>query len=210
MLYPAKVAKNLQLNEGTLVVDPSYNQAYSLASVEKFNDTGVSVNDDAGNAKGNLVVGQNAVFAVGKNTNEQNARAFANNFLSSNGKSLDKNKVGALAIVNSKLTLAADKKLVVDAHGTQATMLTTGNALAAKYNSGDLYLGANSVLGISDSIFTDVNADGTAIHFVKEGAAIYVADATSKVVLEGNQFLNSRTFNLFTDNKGSATGDTKG
>lgn len=204
------VAKKLQLNEGTLVVDPNYNQAYSLASVEKFNDTGVSVNDDAGYAKGNLVVGQNAVLAVGKNTNEQNARAFANNFLSSNGKSLDKNKVGALAIVNSKLTLASGKKLVVDAHGTQATMLTTGNALAAKYNSGDLYLGANSVLGISDSIFTDVNADGTAIHFDKEGAAIYVTDATSKVVLEGNQFLNSRTFNLFTDKKGINTNDTEG
>ena len=204
------VAKKLQLNDGTLVVDPSYNQAYSLASVEKFNDTGVSVNDDAGYAKGNLVVGQNAVLAVGKNTNEQNARAFANNFLSSNGKSLDKNKVGALAIVNSKLTLASGKKLVVDAHGTKATMLTTGNALAAKYNSGDLYLGANSVLGISDSIFTDVNADGTAIHFDKEGAAIYVADATSKVVLEGNQFLNSRTFNLFTDKKGINTNDTEG
>ena len=204
------VAKKLQLNDGTLVVDPSYNQAYSLASVEKFNDTGVSVNDDAGYANGNLVVGQNAVLAVGKNTNEQNARAFANNFLSSNGKSLDKNKVGALAIVNSKLTLASGKKLVVDAHGTQATMLTTGNALAAKYNSGDLYLGANSVLGISDSIFTDVNADGTAIHFDKEGAAIYVADATSKVVLEGNQFLNSRTFNLFTDKKGINTNDTEG
>ena len=204
------VAKKLQLNEGTLVVDPNYNQAYSLASVEKFNDTGVSVNDDAGYAKGNLVVGQNAVLAVGKNTNEQNARAFANNFLSSNGKSLDKNKVGALAIVNSKLTLASGKKLVVDAHGTQATMLTTGNALAAKYNSGDLYLGANSVLGISDSIFTDVNADGTAIHFDKEGAAIYVTDATSKVVLEGNQFLNSRTFNLFTDKKGNTAGDTEG
>ena len=204
------VAKKLQLNEGTLVVDPNYNQAYSLASVEKFNDTGVSINDDAGYAKGNLVVGQNAVLAVGKNTNEQNARAFANNFLSSNGKSLDKNKVGALAIVNSKLTLASGKKLVVDAHGTKATMLTTGNALAAKYNSGDLYLGANSVLGISDSIFTDVNADGTAIHFDKEGAAIYVADATSKVVLEGNQFLNSRTFNLFTDKKGNTAGDTEG
>ena len=204
------VAKKLQLNDGTLVVDPSYNQAYSLASVEKFNDTGVSVNDDAGYAKGNLVVGQNAVLAIGKNTNEQNARAFANNFLSSNGKSLDKNKVGALAIVNSKLTLASGKKLVVDAHGTKATMLTTGNALAAKYNSGDLYLGANSVLGISDSIFTDVNADGTAIHFDKEGAAIYVADATSKVVLEGNQFLNSRTFNLFTDKKGINTNDTEG
>ena len=204
------VAKKLQLNEGTLVVDPSYSQAYSLASVEKFNDTGVSVNDDAGYAKGNLVVGQNAVLAVGKNTNEQNARAFANNFLSSNGKSLDKNKVGALAIVNSKLTLASGKHLVVDAHGTQATMLTTGNALAAKYNSGDLYLGANSVLGISDSIFTDVNADGTAIHFDKEGAAIYVADATSKVVLEGNQFLNSRTFNLFTDKKGNTANDTEG
>ena len=157
-----------------------------------------------------IVVGQNAVLAVGKNTNEQNARAFANNFLSSNGKSLDKNKVGALAIVNSKLTLASGKKLVVDAHGTKATMLTTGNALAAKYNSGDLYLGANSVLGISDSIFTDVNADGTAIHFDKEGAAIYVADATSKVVLEGNQFLNSRTFNLFTDKKGNTAGDTEG
>lgn len=204
------VAKKLQLNEGTLVVDPNYNQAYSLASVEKFNDTGVSVNDDAGYAKGNLVVGQNAVLAVGKNTNEQNARAFANNFLSSNGKSLDKDKVGALAIVNSKLTLASGKKLVVDAHGTKATMLTTGNALAAKYNSGDLYLGANSVLGISDSIFTDANANGTAIHFDKEGAAIYVADATSKVVLEGNQFLNSRTFNLFTDKKGNTAGDTEG
>lgn len=204
------VAKKLQLNDGTLVVDPSYNQAYSLASVEKFNDTGVSVNDDAGYANGNLVVGQNAVLAIGKNTNEQNARAFANNFLSSNGKSLDKDKVGALAIVNSKLTLASGKHLVVDAHGTKATMLTTGNALAAKYNSGDLYLGANSVLGISDSIFTDVNADGTAIHFDKEGAAIYVADATSKVVLEGNQFLNSRTFNLFTDKKGNTAGDTEG
>ena len=204
------VAKKLQLNDGTLVVDPSYNQAYSLASVEKFNDTGVSVNDDAGYAKGNLVVGQNAVLAVGKNTNKQNARAFANNFLSSNGKSLDKNKVGALAIVNSKLTLASGKHLVVDAHGTQATMLTTGNALAAKYNSGDLYLGANSVLGISDSIFTDFNADGTAIHFDKEGAAIYVTDATSKVVLEGNQFLNSRTFNLFTDKKGNTANDTEG
>lgn len=204
------VAKKLQLNEGTLVVDPNYNQAYSLASVEKFNDTGVSVNDDAGYAKGNLVVGQNAVLAVGKNTNEQNARAFANNFLSSNGKSLDKDKVGALAIVNSKLTLASGKHLVVDAHGTKATMLTTGNALAAKYNSGDLYLGANSALGISDSIFTDANANGTAIHFDKEGAAIYVADTTSKVVLEGNQFLNSRTFNLFTDKKGNTAGDTEG
>lgn len=204
------VAKKLQLNEGTLVVDPNYNQAYSLASVEKFNDTGVSINDDAGYAKGNLVVGQNAVLAVGKNTNEQNARAFANNFLSSNGKSLDKDKVGALAIVNSKLTLASGKHLVVDAHGTKATMLTTGNALAAKYNSGDLYLGANSALGISDSIFTDANANGTAIHFDKEGAAIYVADATSKVVLEGNQFLNSRTFNLFTDKKGINTNDTEG
>lgn len=204
------VAKKLQLNDGTLVVDPSYNQAYSLASVEKFNDTGVSVNDDAGYANGNLVVGQNAVLAIGKNTNEQNARAFANNFLSSNGKSLDKNKVGALAIVNSKLTLASGKHLVVDAHGTKATMLTTGNSLAAKYNSGDLYLGANSALGISDSIFTDANANGTAIHFDKEGAAIYVADATSKVVLEGNQFLNSRTFNLFTDKKGNTAGDTEG
>ena len=208
-------AKSVTLNGNTLVVDPSYAHATSVAAIEGFADA-VNNDDDAGTFDGTIFVGQNAALGVGQGITIADVQSFIKQYQNSRG-ALIQDQVGSVMYLDGMLTAANNSRIILDSQHTQAqvfsTRTTTGliddgktywgayteNSVTTNHEA-DLYLGQNTILAVSDSIL----ADGAAVHFEKGDAAIMaqkVADAedAAKIVLDGNGFLDSRDVTLFTD-----------
>ena len=213
-------AASVTLNGNTLVVDPSYDHATSVAAIEGFADA-VNNDDDAGTFNGTIFVGQNAALGVGQDITIADIQSFIKQYQNSRG-ALIQDQVGSVMYLDGMLTAANNSRIILDSQHTQAQVFEgVGNTAALigdnttyvgdytdkagvtannKTNvAADLYLGQNTILAVSDSIL----ADGAAVHFEKGDAAIMaqkVADAedAAKIVLDGNGFLDSRHVDLFT------------
>ncbi len=220
-------AKTLNLNGQTLFVDPEFTDKTSIAAVKNFGDD-KSNKKDAGVIDGDVVVGKNAALMAGQDA----TIAAMQNYISQyqqNG-SLVKGEVENIVYLADKVTLKDGSKIILDSKRSseeivdQITKGATG-AYAAQFSGAgskveadlylgsnsvltvsDLYLGSNSVLTVSDNI---LGADqGVAIHFNKGDAAI-LGEKGSKIVLDGESFLNSRNFSLFKDNGADAEAGVK-
>ena len=220
-------AASVTLNGNTLVVDPSYDHATSVAAIEGFADA-VNNDDDAGTFDGTIFVGQNAALGVGQDITIADIQSFIKQYQNSRG-ALIQDQVGSVMYLDGMLTAADGSRIILDSQHTQAQVFESTSTTTALINDGktyvgnytdkagvtannktnvaaDLYLGQNTILAVSDSIL----ADGAAVHFEKGDAAIMaqkVADAedAAKIVLDGNGFLDSRDVTLFTDT-GANTG----
>ena len=214
-------AASVTLNGNTLVVDPSYDHATSVAAIEGFADA-VNNDDDAGTFDGTIFVGQNAALGVGQDITIADIQSFIKQYQNSRG-ALIQDQVGSVMYLDGMLTAADGSRIILDSQHTQAQVFESTSTTTALINDGttyvgnytdkagvtannktnvaaDLYLGQNTILAVSDSIL----ADGAAVHFEKGDAAIMaqkVADAedAAKIVLDGNGFLDSRDVTLFTD-----------
>ena len=218
-------AASFKLAGNTLVVDPSYKLATSVAAIEGFADA-VNNDDDAGTFNGKIFVGQNAALGVGQDITIADVQSFIKQYQNSNG-SLIQDQVGSVMYIGDMLTAADGSRIILDSQHTQAQVFEgvgTTPALieddktywgAYTENSGttnheaDLYLGQNTILAVSDNIL----ADGAAVRFEKGDAAIMAQKVTegedaAKIVLDGNGFLGSREVTLFTDN--AAAGGNNG
>ena len=202
----------LSLNGNTLVVDPDYGEATSIAAIDDFDHTGHA--DDVSAIDGTVIVGQNAALMVGADASKQAMSDFIERY--QNGVSLDKDNVGAVVYLTSAQTVTNTSRIIIDptrsSNAILGTSTTTGelNAADSDYSGkdaagnshkADLYIGKNSVLAIGEGAVTfdkAMTANG-AVHFDKDSAYIK-GETGSKVVLVGDSFLNSRTITLFTDN----------
>ena len=207
-------AKTLNLNGATLFVDPEFGDKTSIAAVKNFGDK-KNNQTDAGVIEGNVVVGKNAALMAGQNATIAAMQGYISQY-QQNG-SLVKGQVENIVYLADKVTLENNSKIILDSkHSSEEIVdeITKGDtgAYAAQFNGAgskvvaDLYLGSNSVLTVSDNILGE--NQGVAIHFNKDDAAILGASG-SKIVLDGESFLNSREFTLFKDNDAGAEAGVK-
>ena len=215
-------AKSVTLNGNTLVIDPSYDHATSVAAIESFDDV-VNNDEDAGTFEGDIFVGQNAALGVGQDITIADVQSFIKQYQNSRG-ALSKDEVGSVLYIDGMLTATNGSHIILDSQHTQSQVFdgsTTTTALIKddktyvgdytdkagvtannKTNvDADLYLGQNTIMAVSDNILSA--GQGAAIHFDNADAAIMaqsVADKAdaAKIVLDGNAFLDTRDVTLFT------------
>ena len=207
-------AKTLNLKGATLFVDPEFGDKTSIAAVNNFGDDKKNKND-AGVIDGNVVVGKNAALMAGQGATIAAMQDYISQY-QQNG-SLVKGQVENIVYLADKVELKEGSKIILDSKRSSEEIvdeITKGatGAYAAQFSGAgsnvvaDLYLGSNSVLTVSDNI---LGADqGVAIHFNKADAAI-LGENGSKIVLDGESFLNSRKFTLFKDNDAGAEAGVK-
>ncbi|MCK0535501.1 MULTISPECIES: autotransporter domain-containing protein [unclassified Anaerobiospirillum] len=204
----------LNLSGGTLLVDPEYGQNTSVAAVDYFG-TAVRAADvkDAGTVNGTVVLGKNAALMAGAGATVEKMQNFISAY--QNNGSLVKGDTANALYINGKMTLASGGQIVLDGQNSSEYIQSEiakaengaySNAYGAASGTdvADLYMGNGAILAVSDQALKD----GAAVHFeLASGdttANIYAPRAASKdvkqgkIVLDGDGFLNTRTFNLFT------------
>ncbi len=226
----------LDLNGGTLLVDPSYGHAASIVAVGSLGDTN-AVSTARGNAagvlEGNIVGLQNSIIALGVTDSDPSdelsvldeVRTTFARYLDANGSLSNSGEgaVGAVAYVAKALDVNSTSKIVLNAGMTSDRYLelrqrasanpsTAEQAFLDAVNANNVYLGANTALAISDAALTaqqtvnNVTGQRAAIHFDSPAASIY-SEQGAKVVLVGDNYNTIDNIVLFTDN---GTGDNAG
>ena len=207
-----EVSKYLDLNGGTLMVDPAYGEATSVAAVMNFKDgsdkTWDSVTNDVGIIDGKALIGKNAALGIGA-TLAETREAIAD--FQENG-SLSQEKYGSILYLNGQLTIADGSEIALNAD--PVTSDVDGIRRALKYtitsNKLDQFatlgLGANTAILMSEAAFEDADGKktGTAIHFDRDAAVINANGG--EIVLIG-AFDASEKLNFFSDND---SGDQNG
>ena len=200
-----EVSKYLDLNGGTLMVDPAYGEATSVAAVMNFKDgsdkTWDSVTNDVGIIDGKALIGKNAALGIGA-TLAETREAIAD--FQENG-SLSQEKYGSILYLNGQLTIADGSEIALNAD--PVTSDVDGIRRALKYtitsNKLDQFatlgLGANTAILMSEAAFEDADGKktGTAIHFDRDAAVINANGG--EIVLIG-AFDASEKLNFFSDN----------
>ena len=200
-----EVSKFLDLNGGTLMVDPAYGEATSVAAVMNFKDgsdkTWDEVTNDVGIIDGRALIGKNAALGIGATLAETRA-AIAD--FQENG-SLSQEKYGSILYLNGQLTIADGSEIALNAD--PVTSDVDGIRRALKYtitsNKLDQFatlgLGANTAILMSEAAFEDADGKktGTAIHFDRDAAVINANGG--EIVLIG-AFDASEKLNFFSDN----------
>lgn len=193
--------QTLNLNGGTLFVDPDYGQQASLAAVTKGVSGGFSGQGTVLN--GNIVVGKNAAVAWGEGidtlANDIKAYQDTNGSLK-NGS--DSGNYGSIFVVNQPLTVQDGYHITLNSAETTSD-LASADAISklSNGNTADLTLSDQSALIVKiDAVGGTSDNATTAIHFDKSEAAI--KSTGGEIVLAGNY--DGRTYiNLFGDNGAS-------
>ena len=199
-----EVKQYLDLNGGTLMVDPAYGEATSVAAVMNFKDgtdrTWESGND-VGIVNGRALIGKNAALGIGASL--EDTRAVIADF-QENG-SLSQENYGSILYLNGQLTLADGSELALNADPVTADAAGIRRALKYTITSNQLDqfatlgLGANTAILMSEAAFEDANGqkNQTAIHFDRNAAVINANGG--EIVLIG-AFDASEKLNFFSDN----------
>ena len=195
----------LELNHATLVVDPEYTEATSVAAALKFKKGKVTNStNDVGTMVGRVHVGKNAAFGVGATLAETQA-AIAEYQV---GGALDQEKYGSILYLNGQLTVDNGSEIALNAHDNdiRQSLLYTISQLEENQFA-DLGLGKNTAIIMTQKAFEDGegNKTGTAIHFDRQDAV--VNGAGGEIVLAGDFDLSDQ-LTIFSDN-GNATDATK-
>ena len=193
-------AGRVDLNGGTIIVDPSFDQNAAVAIVGGLG-TDTDINDDAGVLNGRGVALQNSILAIGVDaTDGQTEEALKQEVLSTfaqyledDGSLQQNGPVGAITYVAKKLTVGTGSKIIVDASHSSTTYENTLKDDATVL-ANDIYLGQNAALALDKEAVT---GDKAAITFNKSGATIHNSDG--KIVLVGTGFHAGSELNLFQD-----------
>ena len=202
-------ADRVDLNRGTLFIDPEYGKATSIAVIKRFGKkpTGADTTKDpvdVGTIDGKLIIGQNSALFAGADATVELMKTFIKRYQESTGTSLTKDN-GSILYVSDKLTVDDNSRIILDAESHSDAIETelkkkNDGKYAAAYNGttsktdADLFLGKGSVLVVGQ----DTLDEGSAIYFNKNNASI-LAEGGSKVVLDGDRFISSRDIIIFQD-----------
>ena len=193
-------ANSMDLNQGTLFVDPEYGQKFASVVVNEFKkDTNTQTDDkSAGVVNGKITVGKNAAVGVGF-ASKAELEAVLADYVNASG-SFYENAADGLTnalVLNKQISLDQTKDgITVDPSATTAT--ATNGKVEIKSGAG---------LVITDDVYT-VNAagekEGSAITFT--GNAKGSVDVTgSKLVLIGDFSGADKSFSVF-GNANAVTG----
>ena len=209
----------LELRGGTLIVDPEYTEATSVAAVGKFKEGKQSYqyDNDKGILHGNLFVGQNAAFGLGATVEETQA-AIAQFKV---GNALDPEKYGSILYLNGQLDVSAGSHIALNSKESVNNKTTTAfleatnayNVSSETTEAGSsavdriaaLGLGANTAIIMTNQAFEDANGEknGTAIYFDRTNAAVKAGGG--EIILAGD-FDLSDNLNIFQDKDAEGKG----
>ena len=141
----------LELNHATLVVDPEYTEATSVAAALKFKKGNEQyAHNDVGTLVGEIHVGKNAVFGIGASVADTQT-AISDYMV---GNALDQEKYGSILYLNGQLTVDNRSEIALNAHDAdirQSLLYTiTGNELN---QFADLGLGKNTAIIMTENAF---------------------------------------------------------
>ena len=197
----------LDLNSGTVFVDPAYGKEASVVFAKSFTDTNVENKTDAGLLGGKAIVGGNAALAIGFDS-EAAARQVLGQYLTNNdgfedpAKSHASVKVANALVLNKQISVGQNDGIVVDPSKTYdpANPVTvTGNKVE---------IGANSALIITDNVYTTAEGgvkQGAAIKFTHTDSGTVTLNAASAVILSGDFDAKDNGLKIF-DRDASVTG----
>lgn len=200
-------ADRVDLNRGTLFIDPEWGKPTSIAVIKRFGDkpAGSDPKDpvDVGTIDGKLIIGKNSALFAGADGTVELMKAFITRYQDARG-SLNQ-ATGSILYVSDKLTVDDNSRIILDAESHSDAIETelkkkNDGKYAAAYNGttsktdADLFLGKGSVLVVGQ----DTLDEGSAIYFNKKDASI-LAEGGSKVVLDGDRFISSRDIIIFQD-----------
>ena len=189
-----EITNYLDLNGGTLVVDPAYGEATSVAAVMNFKDgsdtTYETELNDVGIINGTALIGKNAALGIGA-TLAETQEAIAK--YQTNG-SLSEDNYGSILYLNGQMTLEQGSEIALNSASTVRTVEGIRDTL--KYNLvegdsenlredqyADLGLGANTAILMTEQAFIS-DSDGT-----KNGVAITFNRTNSVVNGQGGDIV---------------------
>ena len=184
-------ANSMDLNQGTLFVDPEYGQKFASVVVNEFKkDTNAETDDkSAGVVNGKITVGKNAAVGVGF-ASKAELEAVLANYVNASGSFYEdatKGLTNAL-VLNKQITLYKTKDGITVDPGAQT----------ATAKSGEVVIKAGAGLVITDEVY-DIDAHGnktgSAIKFDTAGGTANVSG--SKLVLIGDFSGADKSFKLF-------------
>ena len=202
-----EVSKYLDLNGASLVVDPAYDEATSVAAVMNFKNgqdkTYDTVFNDVGIVNGQVLVGKNAALGIGA-TLAETREAIAT--YQNNG-ALDANKYGSILYLNGQLTLDGNSEIALNSDANVKTLDGIRDSLKYTITSqvqdqyADLGLGKNTAILMTEAAFENEKGEktGVAISFDRTNAV--VNGQGGDIVLVG-AFDASQTLNFFKDKDG--------
>ena len=158
----------LNLNSGTLFVDPDFNAPASKLVLGQL---------EGNQLNGKATVGKNAILAIGFD-NEEDVKRILSQYLNDNGSFVSGSDVQNALLLNKGIELTASDKIIID---PEATSSSTNTAAVA--------FGKGSALVVTDEAYKTVNGK-------KEGYAIKL-DSNSKNVdaTKGGTVILSGKFN---------------
>ena len=204
-----EVTNALWLNGATLVVDPDYDQATSIASVNKFQTSNAEdfTLNKTGTINGSVQVGANAALGIGSADVAEVSQAIAQY---QQGGALKADQYGSILYLNGQIDVADGSEIALNADQDatdirsslvyQISDAKTGGAETHQY--ADMGLGANTAVLMTEKAFDNEAGDrqGTAVEFKTQNAV--VNGAGGEIVLVGS-FDTTKPLNFFNDAGGN-------
>ena len=183
----------LTLAKGSLIVDPAMTEPASIAAVKDL--SAKDSNGDAQVLDGKIAVGQNSAVGIGFNTRAEVEQVLTQAGLMADHKFINtpESVKGAL-ILNNAINVASGNGVVIDAAKTSTELETALGSATDKFQ-----MAGNAALIVNDSVYKRVNGklEGVAVTLANGGAGSVTADATSKVILNGDFDANDAGVQIF-------------
>lgn len=204
------VAHTLDLNGGTLTLDPAFGMDTAIGSVTRFDDEYLIDEEkpqDGGVINGNVEVFRNSVLGLG--TADENEVLNLIRPYQVNG-SLTAGGVGSVFAATRTFEVDAGKRVILSSEDSAAFK---GSATYRKIGYDALYLGSHAALLLTDEALVDgtsTEADAPKASVTFEGNDARVVAGGGEIILAGD--VKARTaYKLFTDgNDGVSVEDVDG
>ena len=182
----------LTLAKGSLIVDPAMTDPASIAAVKDL--SAKDSNGDAQVLDGKIAVGQNSAVGIGFDTRAEVEQVLTQAGLMSDNKFIDNpESVKGALILNNAINVASGNGVLID------TSAKNAKDLAAAVSSDKFQMKGNAALIVNDSVYKRVNGklEGVAVTLANGAAGSVTADATSKVILNGDFDANDAGVQIF-------------
>lgn len=201
------VAHTLDLNGGTLTLDPAFGNRTALGSVTRFDTTYQPEELDGGVIDGNVEVFRNSALGLG--TADENELLNLIKPYQVNG-SLTADGVGSVFAATRTFEVDSGKRVILSSEDSGAFK---ASATYGKIDSDALYLGSHAALLLTDEALvdgtsTEADAPKASVTFVGDNARVVAGGG--EIILAGD--VKARTaYKLFTDgNDGVSVEDVDG
>ena len=208
-------AKNLELNDGFIVVDPNYDMGASISAVKNLSNADTTNGTHAGQVNGQILALRNSIVSLG-NENIDAVKATFAKYLDGADGSLNQDQLGSVVYVANSIKLGSGDKIVIDGGKSDYDLeqdLAVANATISSVFPNTISIGDNTALAVD---YAAVENGKTAITFFEDGATVSGPTATvaagknAKILLAGNGFSPYKDIQLFGITKSDGTAAVDG